>query len=94
MRQKEQGLTRKTVGLEIEGRAIARHGYPVLDAEGNQVGTVTTGYHSITLDKNLAMALVDARCAALGTPLQVQVRRKTFPAVVVKKRFYTPNYKK
>lgn len=94
VRQKEQGLTRKTVGLEIEGRAIARHGYPVLDAEGNQVGTVTTGYHSITLDKNLAMALVDARCAALGTPLQVQVRRKTFPAVVVKKRFYTPNYKK
>ncbi len=94
VRQKEQGLTRKTVGLEIEGRAIARHGYPVLDAEGNQVGTVTTGYHSITLDKNLAMALVDAHCAALGTPLQVQVRRKTFPAVVVKKRFYTPNYKK
>lgn len=92
--QKETGLKRKTVGLEIDGRAIARHGYPVLDTEGRQVGEVTTGYHSITLDRNLAMALVDASCAAEGTQLQVQVRRKTFPARVIKKRFYTPNYKK
>ncbi len=82
------------VGLEILGPAIARHGYDVLNAEGEKVGEVTTGYHSITLDKNLAMALVDARYAALGTELQVRVRRKVFPAVVVKKRFYTPNYKK
>ena len=58
------------------------------------MGEVTTGYHSITLDRNLAMALVDAACAAEGTQLQVQVRRKTFPARVIKKRFYTPNYKK
>ena len=55
---------------------------------------MTTGYHSISLDRNLAMALVDAAHAALGTPLQVKVRNKVFPAVVVKKRFYTPNYKK
>lgn len=92
--QKAAGLKRKLVGLEIEGRAIARHGYPVLDAEGNVVGEVTTGYHSITLDRNLAVALVDASLASLGTKLQVQVRRKTFPAIVIKKRFYTPNYKK
>ncbi len=92
--QKEQGLRRKIVGLEIDGRAIARHGYPVLDEEGNQIGEITTGYHSITLDKNIAMAIIDARFAALGTRLQVQVRRKTFPATVIKKRFYTPNYKK
>lgn len=91
---KAAGLTRKIVGLEIDGRAIARHGYPVLNAEGKEVGTVTTGYHSITLDKNLAMAIVDTASAALDTQLQVQVRKKVFPAKVIKKRFYTPKYKK
>ena len=91
---KDGGPRRKIVGLEVNGRAIPRHGYDVLDADGNKVGTVTTGYHSISLDRNLAMAFVDASHAAIGTPLQVRVRNKVFPAVVVKKRFYTPNYKK
>ncbi len=92
--QKSEGCTRKIVGLEVEGHAIPRHGYEVLDTEGNIVGEVTTGYHSISLDRNLAMALVDAKHAALGTTLQVRVRRKVFPATTIKKRFYTPNYKK
>lgn len=92
--QKAAGAERKIVGIEVEGQAIPRHGYEVLDADGNKVGEVTTGYHSITLDKNIAMALVDAAHAALDTPLQVKVRRKVFPAKVIKKRFYTPNYKK
>ncbi len=92
--QKADGVAKKIVGLEIEGPAIARHGYDVLDMDGNPVGTVTTGYRSITLGRNLAMALVDAGHAALGTPLQVKVRKKVFPAHVIKKRFYTPNYKK
>lgn len=92
--QKADGVARKIVGIEVEGQAIPRHGYEVLDAEGNKVGEVTTGYHSITLDKNIAMALVEATHAALDTPLQVKVRRKVFPAKVIKKRFYTPNYKK
>lgn len=91
---KAEGPRRKIVGLEVNGRAIPRHGYDVLDADDNVVGTVTTGYHSISLDRNLAMALVDAACAAIGTELKVKVRNKIFPAVVVKKRFYTPNYKK
>lgn len=92
--QKAEGVKQKVIGLEVDGRAIPRHGYDVLNAEGEKVGEITTGYHSITLDRNLAMALVDARYAALGTGLQVQVRRKIFPATVIKKRFYTPNYKK
>lgn len=94
MAQKSAGVPRKTVGLEVEGQAIPRHGYEVLDEAGNKVGTVTTGYHSITLGRNLAMALVDSSYAALGTRLNVRVRRKVFPATVVKKRFYTPKYKK
>lgn len=92
--QKAEGIKRKSVGLELEGNAIPRHGYEVLNSEGVVVGQVTTGYHSITLDKSIAMAMVDVAYAKLGTPLQVRIRRKVFPAVVVKKRFYVPNYKK
>lgn len=94
IKQKAEGVKRKSVGLELEGNAIPRHGYEVLNAEGETVGVVTTGYHSITLDKSIAMAMVDVNYSKLGTPLQVKIRRKTFPAVVVKKRFYVPNYKK
>ena len=93
-RQKEEGPVRKSVGLEINAPAIARHGYEVLDQEDNVIGEITTGYRSITQDRNIAMALIDTRFAKLGTEVKVRVRRKTFPAVVVKKRFYTPNYKK
>lgn len=92
--RKEAGVKQKLVGLELHGPGIARHGYPVVDTEGREVGHVTTGYLSPTLGKALAMAMVDADHAALGTELAVQVRRRTIPATVVKKRFYTPRYKR
>lgn len=93
--QKAEGLKRKVVGLEVEGMAIPRHGYEVLDPATEEViGYITTGYRSITLGKNLAMAMVDAAHAPLGSDVLVRVRRKVFPAKVVKKRFYVPNYKK
>ena len=57
-------------------------------------GYVTTGYHSISTDKSVAMALVDTRCAAMGTPLKVRIRKKTFPCTVVGKKFYKKSYKK
>jgi aminomethyltransferase len=93
-RLKEQGVQRKIVGIELLDRAIPRHGYEVLDSEGNVVGHVTTGYHAISVDKSIALAMVDIRCAALGTPVKVRIRRKEFDAVVVKKKFYDKNYKK
>lgn len=93
-KQKAEGLRRKLVGLELEGAATARHGYEVLDLDGAQVGYVTTGYNSLTLGKNIAMALVEARYGTLGSNLLVKIRRRNVPATVIKKRFYTPNYKK
>ncbi len=93
-RQKAEGATRKLVGLELQGPAIARHGYEVATPEGEIIGAVTTGYRSITLGKSIATALVDSRYAKLDTPLAVHIRRRVAPAVVVKKRFYTPQYKK
>ena len=84
--QKTNGVAQKLVGIELEGKAIPRHGYTVLK-DGEPVGEVTTGYHSISTDKSVCMALVKAEYGKLGTPLEVQIRKKTFPGVVVKKRF-------
>lgn len=92
--QKTEGVATKLVGLELADAAVPRAGYPVLDAAGAEVGVVTTGYHSISLDKSLAFALVGSASAAIGTPLQVQIRKRVFPCIVVKKRFYQTNYKK
>ena len=58
------------------------------------MGVVTTGYHSISLDKSICFALVQAGYAALGTPLWIRIRTRVFPGQVVKKRFYQTNYKK
>ena len=90
---KAAGAKRKTVGLELEGRAVPRPGYPVLNTEGKEIGHVTTGYHAISVDKSVAMALLDAEYAALDTPVLVQIRKKTFPATVTKKKFFKKSYK-
>ena len=92
--QKAEGMPRKLVGLEVHDRAIPRAGYPVELPTGEEIGVVTTGYHSITLDKSIAFALIDSRYAPLGTELCVRIRKKIFPATVTGKRFYKPNYKK
>ena len=91
--QKADGVSRKVVGIELAGHAVPRHGYTVL-ADGKEVGTVTTGYQSISTGRSVCMALVDAAYAKLGTQLDVQIRKKTFPGTVVKKRFYEKHYKK
>ncbi len=93
-KQKSEGAPRKSVGLEILDKAIARHGAEVLDPDGNVIGVVTTGYRGISVDKSIAVALIDSRFAARDTQLRVKVRRKVFPAVVVPKRFYKKSYKK
>ncbi len=93
-RQKAEGVARKLVGIELKDKAIPRHGYTVLNVEGEAIGEVTTGYHTISSDKSVCMALVDTPYAKLGTELQVQIRKKVFPGVVVKKRFYDKHYKK
>lgn len=92
--QKTAGPARKSVGLELLDRAIPRHGYEVLNADGELIGHVTTGYRGISVDKSIAMALIDSKYAAQGTQLSVRIRRKTFPAVVVPRKFFKKSYKK
>ena len=93
LRQKTEGPARKLVGIELHDKAIPRHGYTVLK-DGEAIGEVTTGYHSISIDQSVCMALVDSRFAALGTDVEIQIRKKTFPGTVIKKRFYEKHYKK
>ncbi len=91
--QKAEGVKRRIVGLELEGNAIPRHGYPV-EVNGEQIGEITTGYRSISTGKSVAMAMINKPYDKLGTEVEVRIRKKTFPAKVVKKRFYDKNYKK
>jgi len=93
-KQKAEGPAKKLVGIELHDKAIPRHGYTVLNMDGQPIGEVTTGYHTLSTDKSVCMALIDTAYAALGTDVQVQIRKKVFPGTVVKKQFYNKNYKK
>jgi aminomethyltransferase len=92
-KQKAEGAPKKLVGIELADKAIPRHGYAVLK-DGQPIGEVTTGYHTISTDKSVCMALIDAAHAALGTEVEIQIRKKTFPGTVCKKKFYDKHYKK
>lgn len=81
-------VTKKRVGLRPEGRRAPREGYPVLDADGNQIGNVTSGAPSPTLGYPIAMAFVDTAHSEPGTALQVDVRGTKVPAEVVALPFY------
>ena len=92
-KQKADGPARRIVGIELADKAIPRHGYMVLK-DGNPIGEVTTGYHTISTDKSVCMALIDTQYAKLDTDVEIQIRKKVFSGKVVKKQFYNKNYKK
>ncbi len=93
LKQKTEGVAKKLVGIELADKAIPRHGYTVLK-DGQAIGEVTTGYHTLSTDKSVCMALVDSQYASLGTEVEIQIRKKTFAGKVVKKLFYEKRYKK
>ena len=81
------GPSQRLVGLKLQGRAIARHDYPVMH-KGERVGVVTSGSWSPTLQEAIALALVPTALAKLGTELGVEIRGQVHPATVVKRPFY------
>ena len=93
LKQKTEGAARRLVGIELADKAIPRHGYTVLSPDGQPIGEVTTGYHAISVDKSVCMALVDTAYAKLGTDVQIQIRKKVFPGKVCKKQFFSKSYK-
>ncbi len=86
--QNAGGPKRKLVGLEVTGRGIARDGYPVVTAEGTEIGYVTSGSPSPTLKKNIALAYVPNEYAALDTEVAVLVRGNPVTTKIVPTPFY------
>lgn len=85
---KEKGVSRKLVGLEMADRGGApRQHYKLYDAEGNEIGEVTSGTHSPSLNKAIGMGYVKAEFAATGTDIYVGIRDKKLKAVVAKVPF-------
>ena len=83
----EAGPTKRLIGLKLQGRAIARHDYPVLHND-EPVGVVTSGTWSPTLGEAIALAYVPRALAKIGTELCVEIRGKAQPATVVRRPFY------
>ena len=81
-------LTRTLVGIEMVDRGIARDGYKIYDSAGEEIGVVTSGSPSPTLNKNIALAYVPPSFAAEGTGLLIGIRTQQVKAKVVPTPFY------
>ena len=87
-KQKEQKPNRKLVAFELNERGIPRHGYDIVDGDGNVLGNVTSGTMSPCLQKGIGMGYVPRIMAKSGTQIYIQVRKKAISATVVKLPFY------
>jgi len=87
LQQKETGVGRKLVGLEMVDKGIPRHGYAVYDEEGKEIGYITSGTQSPSLGKAIAMAYVAKDFAREGGEIYVSVRDKKLKARIVKLPF-------
>ncbi|CDN76250.1 glycine cleavage system aminomethyltransferase GcvT [Elizabethkingia anophelis] len=86
-KQKEEGITRKLVGFEMQEKAIPRHDYEVVDAEGNVIGKVTSGTMSPMKKIGVGLAYVAKPHFKLGSDIFIRIRNKDIPAKVVKLPF-------
>lgn len=86
---KEKGKNRKLTGFVIdEGRNVPRSGYKILDSDGNEIGFVTSGTQSISLNKGIGMGYIDIDHAEEGEQINIQIRKKEVSATVSKPPFY------
>ncbi|MFS4481738.1 glycine cleavage system aminomethyltransferase GcvT [Hyunsoonleella sp. 2307UL5-6] len=86
--EKERGADRKLIGFELDDRGIPRHGYDIVDGNGNVIGNVTSGTMAPSLGKGIGLGYVPPVFAAAGSKINIQIRKKTIPATVVKLPFY------
>jgi aminomethyltransferase len=85
--QKQEGIKRRLVGIEMIDRGIPRHDYPIVDAEGNNIGRVTSGTQSPSLQKAIGMGYVKTEFAKEGTEIYISIRDNKVKAKVVKPPF-------
>ena len=88
VRQKAEGTVEKIVAFKAVGRGIPRHGYALLDAEGNRVGETTSGTFSPTLKEGIGMGYVTSAMAAPDQKIFIEMRGKAIEACTVKPPFY------
>lgn len=87
-KQKEAGVTRKLIGFELIERGIPRHDYEIVDANGNNIGIVTSGTMAPSLGKGIGMGYVATEFAAVDSEIFIQIRNNKVKAKVVKMPFY------
>ena len=92
MAELDNGPAQKRVGLLVEGRQPVREGALLLDAEGNEIGRITSGGHSPSLGRPIAMGYVATPLAEPGTALTVEQRGKLFQATVAPMPFVPHRY--
>ena len=82
-RQKEEGTSRKLVGIELLEKGIARKEYPIVDKDGNKIGMVTSGTMSPTLNKAIAMGYVATECSSVNSEVYIKIRTKQIKSKIV-----------
>jgi len=87
-KQKETGLQKKLVGFVLDDRRVPRHDYIIEDMEGNEIGLVTSGTQSPSLEIPIGMGYVKTGFAKSGTSLNIIIGGKPFKATVTKLPFY------
>ncbi len=87
-KQKNEGVTRRLKGFEMIDRGIPRHGYEIVDQNGNHIGEVTSGTHSPSIDKAIGMGYVAKGFWNEGTEIYIRIRNKDLKAKIVKIPFY------
>jgi aminomethyltransferase len=87
-KQKEEGVSKKLVGFEMTERGIPRHDYEIVDADGNNIGIVTSGTQSPSMGIAIGMGYVKTEFSAVGSDIFIVIRDKKIAAKVVKLPFY------
>lgn len=86
--QKEKGVSRKLVAFEMQERAVPRHDYEIVNAEGIVIGIVTSGTMSPSMNKGIGLGYVTTENSTVDSDIFIRIRKNDVPAKVVKLPFY------
>lgn len=87
-KEKQSGPDKKLIGFELNDRGIPRHDYDIVDDNGNKIGIVTSGTMSPSLGKGIGLGYVPVEYSGVGSKINIQIRKNSVPATVVKLPFY------
>ncbi len=85
---KAHGPERKLIAFELDDRGIPRHDYDIVDGQGKKIGIVTSGTMSPSLGKGIGLGYVPTVFSEVGSKINIQIRKKSVPATVMKLPFY------